>query len=98
MALRALALGFRFSSDEDKSEPLESSLLDDELTSSDSGSFVTGSFCGSESSELEEESSSLVDLLDTLALFAGRSLSEESELEADESDELLSAFRLRLLG
>jgi hypothetical protein len=55
LALRALALGFRFSSDEDKSEPLESSLLDDELTSSDSGSFVTGSFCGSESSELEEE-------------------------------------------
>ena len=38
-----------------------------------------------------------MDLLDTLALFAGRSLSEESELEADDSDELLSAFRLRLL-
>lgn len=35
-------------------------------------------------------------MLDTLAFFFGRSSSDESELESDDSDELLSAFRLRV--
>ena len=98
LALVSLMLGVCFSSDEDASESLESSLLDDELVLSEPGSFAAESDCDeSESSEADEDSWVFLGLLDTLAFLFGRSSSEESEVDPDDdSDELLSAFRLRL--